>query len=411
VGLLPLSWRATPALWQGPARLSVEARGPQEALSADVNLALADARLEASPTINLHSGEWSAAIAVRHPGARRLIAALGLPKQEGLYALPEWLGDGSLSLLAQLAGRPGRLDVKQFDLTAATLHARGGLTFDLGHGEPSVSGRVDTDAVTLPVPSGASRVPLPLNVLRGWRGDVQLAAGRLAAETGPVVTDATARFSLADGRLRIEDFTAKLGSGAVAGSLAFSADASPPALEVQARVTDAAITGPFGDGLIDLLSGRADAILRVSSVGYSPSAMLATLNGSFSLKLHDGATSGFDLFRLKQAIEKPDPKSAQTAAEDALQSGTTGFDRLEIAGSIAHGDLVIESASMTGAAGEARASGRINLAADTIDARIAMEPTLPDPPQVTLRLTGPIDRPNRMTELSDLARWMAALVH
>jgi hypothetical protein len=374
-------------------------------------LTLGDGSLEATPTINLQSGEWSAGITLRHPGARRLIAALGLPRQEGLYALPQWLGDGSLSLLAQVAGRPGRLDLEKFDLTAATLHARGGLTFDLGHGEPSVSGHVDTDAVTLPVPDPASTVPLPLDVLRGWSGDVQLAASRLAAEGGPVMRDATARVLLADGRLRLEDFMAKLGSGVMAGSLIFSAEASPPSLEIQVRVTDAAIAGPLGDRPIDLPSGRVDATLMASSVGYSPSAMLATLDGRLALKVHDGVVAGFDLFRLKQAIEKPDPKSAQMAADDALQSGTTGFDRLEIAASLAHGDLVIDSANMTGAAGQAHGSGRMSLAAGTIDARIEVEPALPDPPQVTLRLAGPIDHPNRTTELSDLARWMAALVH
>ena len=41
--LLPVSWRATPALWQGSATLDVQASGPPEALAVDVRLALADA--------------------------------------------------------------------------------------------------------------------------------------------------------------------------------------------------------------------------------------------------------------------------------------------------------------------------------------------------------------------------------
>ncbi len=48
--LLPSAWQPTPALWHGPARLDVQVAGPQEALAADVRLALADAQLEASPT-------------------------------------------------------------------------------------------------------------------------------------------------------------------------------------------------------------------------------------------------------------------------------------------------------------------------------------------------------------------------
>ncbi len=144
--LLPISWRATPALWQGAARLDVQVAGPQEALALDVRLALADARLEANPILNLKSGEWSTTLALRHPGARRLVATLGLPEQEGLRGLPDWLGDGSLSLVAHLAGGPGRLVADKFVLTAATLHAGGELAVDLGGAEPRVSGHVDTDA-------------------------------------------------------------------------------------------------------------------------------------------------------------------------------------------------------------------------------------------------------------------------
>ena len=191
--LLPISWRATPALWQGAARLDVQAAGPHEALAFNMRLALADAQLEASPTLNLKSGEWGTTLALRHPGARRLLATLGLPQQEGLRGLPDWLGDGSLSLVAHLAGGRGRLVADKFDLTAATLHARGELAVDLSGAEPRVSGHVDTDAVTLPMPNGGSDVPLPLGVLHGWRGDVRLGIGQLAAGAGPALRDASVR--------------------------------------------------------------------------------------------------------------------------------------------------------------------------------------------------------------------------
>src|SRR5271166_1360956 len=128
--LVPSPWRATPALWHGPARLEVSVAGPPEAVTAGVQLAMADARLEASPTVDLNSGEWSSALTLRHPGARRLVATLGLPRSVGLPALSDWLSDGSLSLVARLTGTLGRLVADKFDLTVATLHARGDLAFD-----------------------------------------------------------------------------------------------------------------------------------------------------------------------------------------------------------------------------------------------------------------------------------------
>ena len=122
--------------------------------------------------------------------------------------------------------------------------------------------------------------------------------------------------------------------------------------------------------------------------------------------------SGFDLFRLKQVVEKPDPKTAQAAANDALRSGATSFDRLEIVANIAHGDLELDTGSLTGAAGEAHVTGGMHLASRTLDVWIVLQPALPSPPEVSIAL----DRPDRsaeagLPELADLARWMAALVH
>jgi hypothetical protein len=410
-GLLPADWRATPALWYGPARLDVRVEGPQEALAVDVRLALADAQLEASPTLNLQSGEWSTTLTLHHPGARRLIATLGLPEHEGLRAMPAWLGDGSLSLVAHLVGGRGRLAAEKFDLTAATLHASGALAFDLSSAEPRVSGNISTASVALPMPNGDSSVPLPLGVLHGWRGNVQLSVGQLAVGAGPAFRDASATLSVADDGLRLEDFVAKLGSGTVSGSAACDAAANPPSLAVQLRVSDIAITGPLDDAPVDLLAGRADATVRLAASGYSPSVILATLGGRVSLTVHDGTMSGFDLFQLKQAVEKPDPKSVEAAASDALGSGATGFDLLELGATIAHGDLVLDAGNLTGIAGEAHASGGMHLASQALDIWIALQPALPSPPEVTIHLTGPINQPHRAPELAGLARWMAALAH
>jgi hypothetical protein len=411
VDLMPSAWRATPALWHGPARLDMSVAGPPEAVAAGVQLAMADARLEASPTVDLTSGEWNSALTLRHPGARRLVATLDLPGLVGLPALADWLGDGSLALVAHLAGGPGRLVADKFDLTAAALHASGDLAFDQSGAEPHVSGHVNADAVMLPLPNGGSNVPLPLGALRGWRGDVQLGIGQLIAGAGPALRDASMMLSVGNDALRLERSIAKLGSGTVSGSFAFDAAAKPSSLTAQFTVSDTTITGPLRDAPLDLLSGRASGSVQLAASGYSPSALLATLDGHVSLTVNDGAVSGFDLFRLKQAIEKPDPQSVDAAANDALHSGATSFDLLKLGATIAHGDLVLDTANLAGSAGEAHVSGRMNLASQALDIWIALQPALPNPPEVAIHLTGPIDQPVRAPELAGLARWMAALAH
>src|SRR6202040_3909530 len=105
---------------------------PQEALATNARLALADAQLEAKPTVDLRSGAWTGTLTLRHPGARRLIGMLGLSERLGVPGLPAWLGDGSLSLVAHLTGAPSRLAADTFDLTASTLHAGGDVALDQG---------------------------------------------------------------------------------------------------------------------------------------------------------------------------------------------------------------------------------------------------------------------------------------
>jgi AsmA-like C-terminal region/AsmA family len=409
--LLPNVWRATPAFWHGPADLEVQAGGPQEALAAAAKLALADARLEVKPTIDLRSGEWTGTLTLHHPGARRLIATLGLSEQLGIPGLPAWLGDGSLSLVAHLAAAPGRLAADMFDLTAAALHVDGDAKLDRSGAEPHLTGHVHADLLSVPLPDMGSDLPLPFGILHGWRGDLRVDADGVLAGPHPMLRDASADLAVADNNLRLERFSAKLGTGMASGEFTIDAGASPPSLSLQVRLRDATIEGPLGDAPIDLLSGRADGNLRLAASGYSPAAILATLDGRAILTVVDGAVSGFDLFRAKLAVENPDVKAAEAAASEALGSGATGFDRLDLSGIVSHGDLSLDGGLLTGIAGEARLTGGMNLATQALDLRIALQPALPNPPEIVIRVTGSLDRPERTSELASLARWMAEVAH
>jgi uncharacterized protein involved in outer membrane biogenesis len=167
----------------------------------------------------------------------------------------------------------------------------------------------------------------------------------------------------------------------------------------------------LGYGPIDLLSGRASGEVRLAAHGYSPSAIAATLEGRLMLNVDDGVASGFDLYRLRQAVRQQDAGAMEADAAEALRSGSTGFDRLVLDATIDHGDLVLNAASLTGAAGEANLAGRLNLASQMVDARITLRPALPKAPEIALRLSGPFDQPRRTPELAGLARWMAEATH
>ena len=408
---VPAPWHATPALWHGPASIDIQAAGPPEALSLGIGLAMADARLDVHPTVDLRSGEWKATLTLRHPGVRRFVATLGLPDRLGLPGLLDWLGDGSLALVAHLSGAPGRLTAESFDLNAGSVRAGGQLALDQGGAEPRLTGRVNADTLSLPLPSAESDVPLPRGMLHGWQADLRVRAGQLLADDRPMLRDAAAAVTLAGGVLRIERFSATLGGGQVAGTCTYDASTSPPTLTAQARLADATITGALGALPIDLLSGRASGSLRIDASGYSPATILATLAGQMQVGVTDGVLSGFDLSRVKAAAALPNQAAAQSGAIDAMASGSTGFDRLDVAASFAHGDLLLDSVRLSGSAGEARVTGGMNLASKAIDVRIALSPAVPDPPEIAVRLSGPLDHPNRTPELANMARWFAERPH
>ena len=407
VDALPADWRATPALWHGPLRLSLQAAGPPNALDVSAKLSLDDATLDATPTIDLRSGQWNGQLTIRHPGARRLLAALGLPELTGLPNLPEWLGDGSLSLVAQIRGSAHRIAADDFDLTAGVLRLSGNFALDHAGSEPYLTAQLHADTLMVPLPNAASEVSLPIDLLRGWQGDVVLDGGTVILGSDAILHNATTTITVANGALRLERFAGKIDGGTLSGTGLFNAAASPPSLAMQAHVDTATIDEPALGTPIDLIAGTVQGSLDLTASGYSPATIVSTLTGHMAITATDGVVSGFDLSRAKQAAQQSDPMVAQKAAGNALETGTTHFDRLDIAGSLAHGDLTLDGAHLRANAGEAYATGDANLPGKSLDLRVALRPAIQNPPEISFQLTGPFDHPQRTLDLANLARFVA----
>jgi uncharacterized protein involved in outer membrane biogenesis len=407
--LLPGAWRATPAFWHGPAKLDLHAAGPPEELAVSAQVALGDAHLDAKPTVDLRSGAWTGTLTLHHPGARRLISALGVPVRYAVGRLVDGLGDGSLSLVAHVASSADRVAMDAFDLAAAGLHADGNILLERDGPEPRMTGHVHLDALPVLPEDANPDAPLPIGLLHGWQGNLHVEVGTLFAGFRPVLSDTSADLVVTDDALRLQRIAGRLGSGTVAGDVAFDAAARPPSLAVDLRLRDAVIAGPLDDAPVDLLSGRAEGKLRLTANGYSPSALLATLDGRLALSVTGGVLSGFDLFRMKLAVEKADARSTEATVGDALAAGATGFDRLDLSAGLSHGDLSLDAGLLTSIAGEARFTGGVNLPSRALDVEIALQPALPNPPAIAIHLSGPLDHPDRAPELAGLARWMAEL--
>ena len=422
--LIPPAWRPEfGAFWRGPAVLNGQMAGPMEALGLKLTLDMADARLEAQPVIDLPARKWAGSVTLRHPGAARLLAMLGVGGAEA------WLGEGSLSVIADLAGEPrpngpsfigpgfgaGRVTAELRDLTAGQLRLSAPLVLDLTGDVPTVSGRIQADTLALPEPAWRDGTPLPFALLRGWRASVPVTARQVLVGRVPMLTQASGTKVLADGVLRLDPFTATLAGGTLTGTLAVTAGAEPPSLAVTAALTDALAGGPVdaadpGILPLDLLAGQVNAALDVSAVGHSPAAMLATLSGGAKLNVTDGVLGGFDLFRATRAVASADPRTrlaTEAALRVAMAEGVTNFERLEIRAEAQSGIWVLRHGSLSGNAGTAEFSGSVGLGARLLDLRVAMHPAIESPPEIAIRLTGPWEKPRRSTELAGFLRWLA----
>jgi hypothetical protein len=362
---------------------------PPEALGLRIALDLGDLRLEAQPVLDLPSGKWAGPMTLRHPGAPRLAEMLGLT------GAPAWLGDGSLSLVARVGGEKGRVSADDFDVTAGALHASGRLAIDMAGAEPMVTGRVSAETLPLPLPYARAPEPLPFGMLSGWAASVGIEAGHVLVGASPVAEKLSATAILKDRTLHIDRLAAKLGGGALTGDL------TVPALAVTLGLSGASVTGPIFDLPTDLTAGTVDGTLSVTATGYSPSALLATLHGQGTLSVRHGQIVAFDMARLAGNLTDADVR-------DALMSGATAFDTLDVAASVDRGNLVLGATRMVTGAGEATASGTISLPGASADLRVVIRPDVPDAPAIGLRLTGPLDALGRTPELADMTRWRLA---
>ena len=391
--LAALGHRA-PRLWRAAANVQVLGAGMPNKLALKVTADLADLRLEAQPTLDLPGGTWAATMMLRHPGAPRLAEVLGVA------SAPAWLGDGSLSVVAQMSGTPERWAADSFELTAGSLHATGALLLERG-ATLSLTGHVNAETLPLPLPSPRALDPLPIAALSSWDASVQLEAGRVLADLRPVMERATATVALSKGVLRINALTGTVAGGTLAGLAIFDSKADPPALAANVAITGAAVASPLFDLPLDIASGTLDIGLGVSASGHSPAALLSTFAGDIHLTLRDGVLSGI-------AMAKASDGLASDAVQAALSGGATPFETLDVQAQAEKGVLALRTATLVARSGSATLTGSIDLPGSAADLRLAIRPAVPDAPEIGLRLTGPLEALRRTPELAEVTRWRIA---
>jgi uncharacterized protein involved in outer membrane biogenesis len=382
-----------PGLWRAAAAVQVLGSGAPDSLALKVTADLDDLRLEAQPMLDLAHGTWKAGMTLRHPGAPRLLQALGVA------GAPGWLGDGSLGLVAQLSGAPGRLSADSFDLTAGLFHAAGTLLLERDAAAPVLTGHIEAETLPLPLPDPRAPAPLPFDALRGLSASVQVQAARVLANLRPVLQQAAATLTLTDGVLRLDALAAIHGVGGLISIGSLDVAGEPPAAALHLVLRGATVAEPVFDLPLDLAGGKLDGAADLTTTGHAPATLLATLAGTIRLDATAGTLAGVALGKAGRLSD------ADVAA--TLAGGVTAFDRLHVDARIDRGVVTIGQGALAAPSGSATIAGSIDLPDQAIDLRIALHPALPDAPELGLRLTGTPGAMRRAPELAALTSWRA----
>ncbi len=326
---------------------------------------------------------------LRHPGATRLLGEmLG---REGR----DWLGDGSLAVIAQVALRPGLLAAENLDVVAGGLRLRGPLALNWEQPRPRVTGQLAGETWQVPAwPESLSFAPL-----LGFDLELGLTAGQAVREGWPELDEPRAQLRLEAGQLAVELTEGRLSGGALRGSGRLDARAVPPRWTAELQLDGARITAPLLGHAPDVETGQIDGRLSLQASGHGPSAWRASLGGTGEVTLRDGVLIGFDLSALSHALAAP----GMPGLDAALAEGGTPFHRLSLPFSIQAGLARLGPPAWESEAGIAGASGQVDLVRDTMDVRIALPQAAG--PEIGLRFGGPLDSPRRLAETGAYRRW------
>ena len=211
---LPAGWQFARSMFRGPASLDVTIAGQPTAWATTARGDLADARVQVNGRWDVPGGHWTGAVALHHPGAPRLLASLGLAD------LGQWVGDGSLSLQASVTTGADQVALTGLELSAGALRSTGDLA--IAHpvsGVPALSGTLNVDTLPVPLPYVRSADPLPLQALRAGNATLSVRVAHLLWGTAHEGEPASAHVSLDEGMLRVDDITAHLAGGTLAGEV------------------------------------------------------------------------------------------------------------------------------------------------------------------------------------------------
>jgi hypothetical protein len=398
---LPATWRLLPGLWHGPLHIAASAAGPPHQIAIQLRCDLNDLRAEAEGHLDPAIPAIIATATLRHPGAPRLLSTLGMQDAGN------WIGQGSVALIAHFTAQPGMIEAPDVTLAAGALRIGGQLQLDATTPLPTLSGRIDAPFLTLPPITGPATTPLPLGWLNAWQGNLHVSTGPILLGAKQLADQASTVITAAPGSLTASDITARVAGGTLLGDAALNASPTTGAVWA-ARF---ALAGASTDALavwppLAWSRGTLDVAGNLTATGYSPAALLASLGGNLTGAVHGVSLQGIDLPRLTNLLTTHAPR-LRRALPAALAAGDTGPLTGDVAATLESGALTLTPLTLRGPSGDLALTGSLDLPGRLADLALQIRPALVDPPTLGLRIVGPWQTVRRTTDVGAAVNWAA----
>lgn len=376
-----------PGLWQGGATVEMNASGPPHAWRMQLRADAGDLRAEAQASIDASTPSVQATITVRHPGAPRLLAALGAEHAD------RWLETGSFALLARLTATPGHVHVANLDVTAASLRASARADANISAETPAIDATIDAD--TLPLPW---RENLPLAWLQGWNGTLHLHAAQVLADLRPLARDLRTDVTVQNGAILAHPLAAGMGGGSISGEAAADVSQVPARIAARLDLSNVMLPDRLTGLPLDIGAGTWSGSADIFGTGAGGDAWRASCSGIFALQLGGGSIAGLDMPQVTRLVAAH--RLSARPLDAALSSGASPDIDGALSGSLDHGRLTLGPATLTSPAGALKLSGTLLLDGSASDIIATVTPAAPSPPGIQLHVTGPWSTAHVQTDIS-----------
>src|SRR5262245_58261817 len=344
-------------------------------LKGDLLAATVDGRLDVAHDLQL-GGE----VELTSPSLRRTARWLGVP-------MPVTDGLNAVAVKGQINWAGRAVAVENANVTIDGNEATGALVLNLPGERPLIGATLAFQALDLTPYAEAARAQsflfdrqtatwslfdLSFPLVRHVDADLRISAPKVILK-GYGLGRGAATIAVRSGKLLADIAELELFGGKLGAQITANADEIVPHYALRGRVENfeagSAASLLFGSAA---LSGRALLTAEIEGAGQTPAEVVRRLSGKVTLAMPEGRRLAMDVKALRTAARANGPPGWA-----ALAKGQTNLELLEARALIRNGVLMTELVQARSGAMGLTASGRVDLAARTLDLNLWMKSSVP----------------------------------